>query len=177
MPAGAKMPPRTMSLKALCRPARQLAQVRRHVEAEYVTTRALLIEPDLAQVELGGRGMLLWRLRKRDVDEHRRGRNSAPVKLEGDDAVHVLVLRCRAAGRDRVSRNVRAPVADLYGHVLHAVDRIGNRCRHDVATGLNRLQDLAGVGGVDPELTAAAALEHQVAGGAHDAAVIAADAR
>ena len=103
-------------------------------------------------------------------------RHRTAAELEGDDPVLVLVLDGGTARRHCPDAYGRAAIADLDGDILLAVDRIGYRRGHDVAAGLDLRQHLSSVGGVDPELAAAAALEHQIASGAHYAAVIAADA-
>jgi hypothetical protein len=69
-----------------------------------------------------------------------------------------------------------AAVAHLHGDILLTAHRISGWRRHDVAARVDDREDLARVGRVHPQSAAAAALEHEIAAGGHDTAVIAAHA-
>src|SRR2546430_14080336 len=84
-----------------------------------------------------------------------------------DDAAlrHVLLPTDQLAHQPLLEGRVDS-VAGLHRHILHAVDLVGRRRRHDTGVGLEVPKLLAGLGIVGAELTVAgAAREEQAAAG------------
>src|SRR5450631_1189038 len=152
------------------------AQIRCAARPQNVAARTLFDEFNLTGIDLHLSRSLLGRLDKALFDARGRGRYGTAAEFEGDNAVGVFIFERGAARWNRPDGDGRSAIARLNGDELLAVDQIRHGCRHDVAAGLDGLQYLAGVGGVDPQFPAAAALEHKIPRRGHHAAVVTANA-
>src|ERR1035437_5003513 len=139
-----------------------------------MAARALLDKFGLPSLDLGGARLICGRLGERLVLAGHRLRPLAPIEFEGDDPVRVFVFESGTRWRDRSDPDARSAIAGLNSDILPAVDDISHWRGHDVASGLNRLQDFSAVGSIDPEFAIAATLEHEIARSAHHPAVVSA---
>src|SRR5271165_2867202 len=172
-----KQPPQHDVLERDVQAVVEPAQVRGAARTQLVAANALLDELDLSGVDLRWRrGLSRRRQQWRFLAQRRHGYGAA-AQFEGDNSIAILVFKGGAAGWDGSHRDRAAAVAHLDRDILLAVDRVGHRRCHDVASGLDYFQYLAGIRRINPQLAAAAALENQISARRHHAAVVAANSR